>query len=392
MNARERYLALMNFEEVDRTFKWEFGYWAGAVRQWYKEGLPKLEGIPDDLIDDAPVWAESTGNPTGAGFTDTTSSDVHDHFDLDPPLQRVPLHIGAYPPFEVKVVEERQGSVVVQDTEGCLNLCLTSPDAPPSLVDQPIRNREDWERYKEERLQPNIQGRLPTDWPRLVKDYADRDYPLALGQATGFYGTPRLLLGYERLLTMYHDDPALMKDMNEYLADFWIALYDHVLREVKVDAAFIWEDMAYKKGPTVSPAIFREFILPGYRKLTGFLRENGVNIINVDSDGNIWKLIPLFIEGGVNVLYPFEADVMDIIEVRQAYPRLGIIGGLEKRVLTDGRIAIDSELEEKVPFMIEHGGYIPHIDHFVQSGVSLENFAYYRHKLDQMIMAKSRSL
>lgn len=41
MNARERFLAVMNFEPVDRVPLWEFGYWAGAVRRWYTEGLPR---------------------------------------------------------------------------------------------------------------------------------------------------------------------------------------------------------------------------------------------------------------------------------------------------------------------------------------------------------------
>jgi hypothetical protein len=390
MNTRERYVALMNFEEVDRSLKWEFGYQAGAVRQWYAEGLPKSEGIPEDLGEDGAIWAESTGNPTGATFSNTTSRDVHDYFDLDPAIERVPLNVGAYPPFEERIVEQREGGYVKQDVDGCYNLYVTSNTAPPSFVDQPMRTRADWERYKEERLQPDIRGRLPDNWADLVQGYKTRDYPLALGQATGFYGTPRLLLGYERLLTMYYDDPGLMRDMNEYLADFWIALYDRVLHDVAIDAVFIWEDMAYKKGPTVSPAIFREFIMPGYQKLTSFLHENGVSVINVDTDGNVWKLIPLFIEAGVNVLYPFQADANDLFAVRKTFPKLGMIGGLEKRVLNEGKQAIDRELEAKVPALLDHGGYIPHIDHFAQHGMSLENFEYYRRKLNDLITTHAR--
>ena len=45
--------------------------------------------------------------------------------------------------------------------------------------------------------------------------------------------------------------------------------------------------------------MFREFILPCYKKLTSMLRDHGVKIMVVDSDGYNWKLIPLFIQGGV---------------------------------------------------------------------------------------------
>jgi len=34
MNTRERFLALMNFEPVDRTLKWELGYWAGTQEEF----------------------------------------------------------------------------------------------------------------------------------------------------------------------------------------------------------------------------------------------------------------------------------------------------------------------------------------------------------------------
>ena len=39
MNARERFLAVMNFEEVDRTLLWEFAYWGETLDRWYREGL-----------------------------------------------------------------------------------------------------------------------------------------------------------------------------------------------------------------------------------------------------------------------------------------------------------------------------------------------------------------
>ena len=45
MNARERFLACMNFEPVDRGVLWEFGYWGGAIDRWYREGLPRRAGL-----------------------------------------------------------------------------------------------------------------------------------------------------------------------------------------------------------------------------------------------------------------------------------------------------------------------------------------------------------
>jgi uroporphyrinogen decarboxylase len=183
----------------------------------------------------------------------------------------------------------------------------------------------------------------------------------------------------------------MMLDINNYLADFWIALFEPVLREVQVDALLIWEDMCYRGGPLISPEMFRKFILPGYRKVASFARGQGIKVINVDSDGDVWKLIPLWVEGGVNVLYPFEvAAGMNVVAVRERFPRLGIMGGIDKRALIAGKEAIDRELEARVPFMLKHGGYVPTVDHLVPPDVSFENFRYYREKLNGMIDKEPR--
>ena len=388
MNTREHYVAIMTFQETERTLLWEFGYWARTLQRWYKEGLPLIKGLPEEVQGGTSVYAECAGVRIGQH----AAHDAHDYFGMDPALVRVPLNTVAYPPFEQKIIEDHGDWYIWQDPDGCLRKDLKDKSTLPSIVGTPVKTREDWERYKAERLKPTLDGRLPSNWSQLVEEYKRRDYPLGLGQNQGFFGTPRFLLGEVEVLTKYYDDPEMMKDMNNYLADFWIALFDGVLREVDVDTVFIWEDMCYKGGPLISPDTFREFVLPGYQKLTSFLRECGVKIINVDSDGNVWKLIPLWLEGGITGLYPFEvAAGMDIVEVRKAFPKLGIIGGIDKRAVAQGKEAIDQELESKVPSMLKHGGYIPTIDHHASPDISFENFKYYRQKLEQIVRRFSQA-
>lgn len=170
------------------------------------------------------------------------------------------------------------------------------------------------------------------------------------------------------------------------MVDFWIELFSPILSKIKVEWFNMWEDMCYKTGPLISPDLFREFMLPAYKKFTGFLRDNGVANIIVDTDGNCWELIPLFLEGGVTGLFPMEvAAGMDIVEVRKSFPKLQIIGGLDKRVLAQSKEDIDKELESKIPFMLKKGGYIPTGDHLIPPDVSLENFIYYRHRIEEII-------
>ncbi len=145
------------------------------------------------------------------------------------------------------------------------------------------------------------------------------------------------------------------------------------------------EDMAYKNGPMLSPAMYRRFILPFYRRLTAFLADAGIDIVIVDSDGNVNELVPLFIESGVTGAMPFEVNAgNDIREIRRRYPRFGIIGGVDKMQLMRGRAEIDRALA-KVREMLPQGGFIPTVDHRTPPDVPYEDYLYYVNEKFKMI-------
>ena len=76
---------------------------------------------------------------------------------------------------------------------------------------------------------------------------------------------------------------------------------------------------------------------------------------------------------------------MDAVEVRKQYPKLQMTGGIDKRALMKDQKDIDEELDRRIPFMLERGGYIPYVDHHVPPDISLDNFIYYRKRLKNMI-------
>lgn len=63
----------------------------------------------------------------------------------------------------------------------------------------------------------------------------------------------------------------------------------HIVSELWVVSSYIvtfWEDRCYRNGPLISPALFREFMLPRYKRLTSALRDAGIPLMLVDTDGN----------------------------------------------------------------------------------------------------------
>jgi len=150
--------------------------------------------------------------------------------------------------------------------------------------------------------------------------------------------------------------------------------------------ALIWEDMCYKNGPLISPKMFDRFMLPYYKRLTGLFQDHGIKIIFVDTDGDFWKLIPGFIEGGVTGIFPLEVNAnMDVLEIRKAYPKLQLMGGVDKMVLFEDKSAIDAEIDKKILPVLQTGGFVPTIDHLVPTDTPWWAFEYYRHKLNQII-------
>jgi uroporphyrinogen-III decarboxylase len=382
MNTREKFLANMAFEPGIAGPKWEYGYWAAAMRRWYNEGLIKKHVIPDHMDGGESVRAEVMGYKMG-GFVDLN---IHELFNLDIHQHRVPVDNFIYPKFEEEILEDHAGYIILRDQWGIKKMQKKDHSAPERFLEPPVKTMDDWEKLKNERLQADTHGRLPDNWVELVERYKQRDYPLILGGGQGFFGSPRYLLGDEEVLVTFITQPNLIHAINDHLCNMWITIYDRILKDIKPDAVLIWEDMCYKNGPLISPKMVESFMIPYYKRLCGFLKENGVKIIHVDTDGDARKVIPLFLEGGATGIFPLEVIAgMDVQALRESFPNLQLIGGVDKMSLISGKDAIDVELETKIKPTLKKGGFIPTVDHLVPPNVSWESFAYYRNRLNEII-------
>jgi uroporphyrinogen decarboxylase len=349
VNQREAFHAMMNFERPETLCQFEWGYWNETLERWRHEGLP----------DGVQPWDD-------CGIT---------HY-FRPPIER-----GLFPPFERQILEEDEKSRLVRTEEGIT--CRESKLGTrfPQFIRHPVTNREEFEAIKF-RIDPKTPGRYPANWAEWAAGAKDFPHILCVGRReNGFFGWLRELLGLERLLLAYIEEPDFVHEICRYHVRFLQGLYERALRDVQFDFVFMWEDMAYKNGPLISPAFFRTFMLPYYREMVDFYRQMGAKWIVVDSDGNISQLIPLFVEAGIDGLLPFEvAAGMDVCKVRAEFPKLRILGGIDKRALAKGPKAIDQELEGKLPAMFRSGGYVPSLDHHVHPEVSYQNFRYYLRK------------
>jgi uroporphyrinogen decarboxylase len=266
-----------------------------------------------------------------------------------------------------------------------------NPGSMPLYVDWPIKDRASWKEFRK-RLDPTTPERYPDNWNDYIQKINNLTEPVVL-EVGGFFGYMREWVGSEKVFYLFHDDPNLIEEIMDTVLEMEIEIIRRVANNIKFEMAAYWEDMAYKAGPLISPDMFRKFMMPRYRKINELLHNMGVDIIFVDCDGNLDMLIPLWLECGVNFVWPLEvAAGNDAVALRKKYGTDLIMGGnIDKRALAMGKEATKKEVMSKVPFLLEKGGYFPSVDHLVPPDVPFENYCYYINLLREIAgMAKLR--
>jgi uroporphyrinogen decarboxylase len=356
MTNRERFVKTIRCEPTDRPlFYTGFGPWGQTVDRWRREGLP--EGRE---------WSEG--------------------FGYDPGPVGAPAHFGYSPRFERITLERRAESYVQIDTRGIKMECRNDGNSIPRFLEYPVKDYADWKKLRDERLDPDTPGRVPADLKEAAAKLNAGDAPVQVGNFPyGVFGTLRDLFGVETLLVDFYDEPDMIHEIMDYLTDLWIKVAGRLCDYVRVDCFHMWEDMSGKQGSLISPAMVREFMLPNYRKIRKFCDAHGVAAFSVDTDGNCDELVPVFMEAGVNWIYPFEvAAGCDVNRYRELYPKLCMMGGIDKQAIARGKDAIDAELARVAP-CLEKPGYIAALDHLVHPEISWEDFTYYTQRLKAMI-------
>ncbi len=353
MNAQERFLETLNFGKPDRLPLMEFMYyWPETLERWQQEGLPA--GV--DLV-------EYFG---------------YDRFEF------LPVDFNFLPPFEVEVFEEDEETRIVRDATGVIKREFKHGSAMPHYLEFPIKTRRDFLELKE-RLDPDDPARYPPDWEDRVRALKSRDYPVGL-VCRGFLAFGRDFMEFTTLMMAFMDQPEWIEEMMEFHLDFMLRLWERALSEVEVDMVLLGEDMAYKTGPMISPALVKELMVPRYRKLCDFLAAHGVTVRFIDSDGDVRQLIPLFLEGGMTGTLPLEANAgCDPLELRRLYPRLQMIGGLNKQVVAQGGRVMEDYVRSRVAPLAKTKGYIPSFDHSVHPGTSFEVYQDYLKLLKHLV-------
>ena len=372
MTPRERYISTILFKNNDKPPFSPGGGRKSTIEAWRRQGLPgEVHDYHQYVRDLLGIPTEQTQRPIYHGVD----------FRMIPQFEeRVKEHHPAMPS------ETGPGTLIVQDWKG--NICEISDEYDVSYLRNaidfvtrkwikcPVETREDWESMRKRYIVEDPQ-RFPADFAERGKQLKDRDYVAGLSFSGPFWQL-REWLGFENLCMLFLDDPDFVRDMVSFWEEFIAQVLERIFETFVPDVITINEDMAYKVKPMIGPDMSREFLLPSWKRWGDLAKKAGVPVYEIDSDGFVGDLIPVWIEAGFNMNSPQEvAAGNDIVAYHGLYgSKMAYAGGVDKRAMATGGDVLRREIERLEP-VIRAGGFIPSCDHGIPADVSWPNFVEY---------------
>jgi len=187
--------------------------------------------------------------------------------------------------------------------------------------------------------------------------------------------------GFSRWLMDIYENPSFYHAYTEFILQMDIEYLEAFLAHISdlVDVVLLGEDLGTQHTPFMNPDMYREFCKPYHAQWTEAVRRLAPNAaIALHSCGNVFPLIPDFIEIGVSILNPVQpkAQMMEPWRLKKEFGKdLTFFGGFDTQdLLPRGSPA---EVREGARELIDTygpgGGFIFCPSHQIQADVPPEN-------------------
>jgi uroporphyrinogen decarboxylase len=371
---REALNAILHYKDFDHVPVMHFGFWVETLEKWVTEGHLTRDEVDDLIIKgnmaDGNEYESAIAHKLGFDDNALVYTGQRGNW-YDMPL---------YPAFEEKVVERHDdGSFIKVDLDGVFVKGKEGAQAIPAEVDHTLKDRESFEKEYMPRLRWTPDRLNMDEINAFIADNDTRTRHTCV-YAGSLFGKPRNYLGLVDMSYMQKFDPDLFRDIIDAVGDVCYEVVKHTLATgVKVDFCHFWEDICYNKGSLVNPAWIRDLAGKHYRRIADECEKYGVDIVSLDCDGFVEELVPVWLDNGVNTMFPIEygAWEYDFSTMRKKFGKeLRGIGNMKKHVLAESREAIDAEVE-RLRRLVDLGGYVPCPDHRIAPDAEWDLVKYY---------------
>lgn len=119
--------------------------------------------------------------------------------------------------------------------------------------------------------------------------------------APGIFEMTHHLMSMEDALMALYEEPEAMHEFIDFLTQYELDFAKVYIDKIHPDCLFHHDDWGSQKNSFVSPEMFEEFFLPAYKKIYGFYKANGVELIVHHSDSYAANLVPYMLEMGIDI-------------------------------------------------------------------------------------------
>lgn len=139
----------------------------------------------------------------------------------------------------------------------------------------------------------------------------------------GIFEEVSFAMGFETLALSLYDEPKLVAKVFDKVGEILTEITDIAAEACEDALGALWlsDDIAYTEGTFFSPAVYRKYLFPWYKRFGEICRKYDVPFL-FHSDGKLWGVLDDLIECGVNAIHPIEPKAMDIREVEEEVKRL----------------------------------------------------------------------
>jgi uroporphyrinogen decarboxylase len=203
-------------------------------------------------------------------------------------------------------------------------------------------------------------------------------------------GTPWLLFPFERAHEMQRMDkfminmgrnPEFAQALLNKIASLCKTLMGHFLDEAGeyLDIIKIGDDLGTKSSLMISPKMYRQFLKPIHADFIQFIKQRTKAKLFFHTDGDVFDLIPDFIEIGVDILNPIQTSagkMSDLVSLKKLYgDKLTFCGAVDTAsVLPFGTPQeVAAEVKRVTEILAPGGGYMLASVHTILEDVPPEN-------------------
>ncbi len=151
-------------------------------------------------------------------------------------------------------------------------------------------------------------------------------------QTQGIFERLHALMGMEDALANFYEEPEEVEALIEFLTECELDFAKVMIEKCHIEAVLHHDDWGATENSFLSPAMFEEFIVPAYKKIYGFYKENGILIVH-HNDGYAKNLVPYMVDMGIDI-WQGCIPTNDLPELIEKYgDKITFMGEIETRKL-----------------------------------------------------------